>query len=257
MGGAGASKLLMEQVNGNARRLWPSVSIGLLAILTIAAAAGSGLEYAGSKTGAPLPQVSKPRSALRGPVIDPGGPCKCSLGRSPVLPPAGTPPPPRSSVPPTPPRTRSPGCESSLSAAAPSLSRLNPDPRNGLADALVPTSPSAPLSVTICRYAGLNQQVPAGDLERSRVLGGSQLAGLVAYVDDPGWETVSINEAFSCPMSIGSVDVMRFVYSSGPGVTLSVDINGCPFVSNGQKTVWGGAIGQRLAEYVGTDSFPG
>jgi hypothetical protein len=111
--------------------------------------------------------------------------------------------------------------------------------------------------VTICRYAGLNQQVPVGHLERFRVLVGSQLAGLVAYVDHPGWQTVPLNGVFSCPMSTGAVDIMRFGYSSGPDVTLSADVNGCPFVSNAQKTVWGGAIGQRLAEYVGSDTFAG
>ena len=39
---------------------------------------------------------------------------------------------------------------------------------------------------------------------------------------------------YNCPMSIGSLDILQFVYASGPDVTLSVDVGGCSFVSNGQ-----------------------
>lgn len=134
---------------------------------------------------------------------------------------------------------------------------LNPSPRAGLAQVLVPTSPSAPVYVTICRYAGLNQTVKPGTLERSRVLMGPQLASLVAYLDEPNWGRVPAGGSVNCPMSIGSLDILQFVYTSAPDVTLSVDVGGCSFVSNGQRTVWGGSIAQRLAEYVGSDSFPG
>ena len=134
---------------------------------------------------------------------------------------------------------------------------LNPNPRPGLAEVLVPASPVSPVYVTICRYAGLNQNVKEGDLERSQVLMGAQLSGLVTYLDNPSWQKVPANGVFACPMSIGSIDILQFAYSGGPNVTVSVDIDGCPFVSNGQRVVSSAGIGQRLADYVGSDSYPG
>jgi hypothetical protein len=115
-------------------------------------------------------------------------------------------------------------------------------------------APEGPIYVTICRYAGLNQEVRPGQLERSDVLDGSQLDGFVRYLDTTKWETVPRNGAFNCPASEGSTDILIFRYPDLSQATVSVDIGGCPFASNGQMTVWGYAIGQRLAQWVGSDS---
>jgi hypothetical protein len=265
----------MGQANWNARRLWPALSIGALLILSIAAATGSGLEAASARghgvqkqSVTVLPPLTSPPHVYSinpgGPAIFPGAPAMPTC-----LDEGCTPPPPISlskSLPtsifpwsnptpaaPRPTPVRTTACKSSLSAG--SLPDLNPDPRDGLAGALVPISPTAPISVTICRYAGLDQQVKSGDIERSRVLVGQQLANLVGDVDNPGWQTVSFVGPISCPISTGAVDSMRFVYSSGPDVTVSIAVNGCEFLSNGRRTVWGGPVAQTLAEYVGSDTF--
>ncbi len=253
----------------NIRRLWPLVSIGMLVVLTIAAATGSGLEAASSKSPASARQPVPASTPLGGtrqtvPTTPTAIGVPACLGThcpppSWISPPYGV---PTTTATPTHPPVRSVpaasplGCEGSSSAGS-SAVVLNPDAREGLATVLVPTRPVPPVTVTICRYAGLNQSVRSGDLERSRVLRGSQLAALVGYIDEPSWESVSPTQSYNCPMSIGSIDILHFGYTTGPDVTLSVDIGGCPFVSNGFKTIWGGSIGQRLAVYVGSDAFPG
>jgi hypothetical protein len=201
--------MMMGQTNRNIRWLWPLVSIAALVALTIAAATGSGLETASSRS---------------------------------LLPP------------PYPPVTSQPHQSSGCNGTAPSGSS-NLDHRDGLDKVLVPTSPTAPVYVTICRYAGMDQQVPPGELERSRVLNGQELSDLVEYIDNPDLQTVSLDSPISCPMATGGSDTLQFVYSSGPDVTLSIPTSGCQFVSNGERTVWPGSIGQKLAEYVGSNTF--
>ena len=132
-----------------------------------------------------------------------------------------------------------------------SNSSLNPPPaRPGLANTLVPPGPTF---LTVCRYAGLNQAVTAGTLVQSHVLTGSQLPAFVTYIDQPTWQVIPKGAVYSCPASQGRVDLLQFVYPSGPGVKVSVDIDGCRFVSNGSRTVSGGAIGTRLTAWVGID----
>jgi hypothetical protein len=113
--------------------------------------------------------------------------------------------------------------------------------------------PAGPTVLTVCRYAGLNQSVPAGTLERSTVVTGAPLAALVAYIDQPSWSVIPQGTAYGCPMSEGQVDLLRFAYSAGPGVSVTVDIGGCSFASNGARTVQGSSIGGRLTSLVGTD----
>ncbi len=124
-------------------------------------------------------------------------------------------------------------------------------PRPGIST-LVPSGPSY---LTICRYAGLDQKVKAGTLERSRVVTGAALVAFVNYLDRPTWQRVEPAKAYFCPMSIGLVDLLQFVYQSGSPVVLSVDVDGCEFVSNGSLTVWGGSIVPRLNAWVGRDSL--
>jgi hypothetical protein len=123
-----------------------------------------------------------------------------------------------------------------------------------LSNTLVPSGPSY---LTICRYAGFNQKVKAGTLERSRVVTGSALAAFVKYLDKPTWQRIEPGKTFFCPMSIGLIDLLQFVYPSGSQVVLSVDVDGCEFVSNGSLTVWGGSIVPRVTAWVGRDSLPG
>jgi hypothetical protein len=135
-----------------------------------------------------------------------------------------------------------------------SLSSLNRDTAlPGLSQTLVPAGPKY---VTICRYAGLNQKVKAGILERSLVVTGTTLATFVRYVDAPTWMKVNPNTGYFCPMSTGLVDLLQFVYPSGSSEVVQVDIDGCPFVSNGYRTVWGSSIGARLNTLVGSDREP-
>jgi hypothetical protein len=110
--------------------------------------------------------------------------------------------------------------------------------------------------MTICRYAGLNQKVKAGTLERSRVVTGTELATFVKYIDEPIYEVVKPGTPYFCPASFGQTDVLQFVYPSGSTEVVQVDLDGCPFVSNGYRTVWGGSIGARLTAWVGRDTEP-
>ena len=134
---------------------------------------------------------------------------------------------------------------------SPANAPLNPAPaRAGLADILVPPGPTV---LSVCRYAGLNQSVAAGTLERSAVVTGPPLDSLVAYVDGPTWPVVPAGTAYGCPLSEGRTDLLVFAYPTGPDVSVSVDIGGCSFASNGERTVRGSPIGDRLAPLVGTD----
>jgi hypothetical protein len=128
---------------------------------------------------------------------------------------------------------------------------LNPPPtRPGLASTLVPPGPTL---LTVCRYAGLNQAVTAGTMVQSHVVTGSQLPAFVTYIDQPTWPVIPTGAVYHCPASQGRVDLLQFVYPSGPGVDVSVDIDGCSFVSNGPRTVSGATIGTRLTAWVGID----
>jgi len=131
-------------------------------------------------------------------------------------------------------------------------SSLNPVARPGLSNALVPAGSS---SMTVCRYAGLNQKVEEGTLERSLVVTGRSLSAFVTYADLKTWQVMRPGSVFSCPMSEGLVDVLLFVYPSGSPVTVTVDIGGCPLASNGTHTVWAGPIGSRLTQWVGQDGI--
>jgi hypothetical protein len=113
--------------------------------------------------------------------------------------------------------------------------------------------PKGPTYATICRFAGLNQKAAPGRLERSHLLSGSQLNGLVEYLDTTPWQKM-MKGSVNCPMSEGSIDAVVFNYTDRSQVWLSVDVDGCPFVSNGELTVWGWQVGQRLADWVGADA---
>lgn len=128
-------------------------------------------------------------------------------------------------------------------------------PRPGLSEKLVPDDPG-PLYLTVCRFAGLNQKVKPGTLERYRVVGGSALQAFVKYIDESIFVPVNPNTPYMCPMSTGQVDLLQFVYRSGSPVDVQVDVDGCPFVSNGYRTVWGGSIASRITAWVGRDSLP-
>ena len=129
----------------------------------------------------------------------------------------------------------------------------DPHPRSGSSTEIVPPTPGV---MTVCRYAGFNQKVKFGTLEASRVVRGAALSAFVAYVDETNWQTVKPGVAINCPMSQGSQDLLEFEYPSGPSLIVSVAIGGCPLVSNGLRTVWGGAIGARIAAWVGSDALP-
>jgi hypothetical protein len=113
--------------------------------------------------------------------------------------------------------------------------------------------PPGPSSLSVCRYAGVNQPDEAGTLERSHVVTGPALAQLVAYLDMPTWQVIPAGAGYNCPLSQGRVDLLQFDYPSGPGVTVTVDTDGCRSASNGVRTVAGDEIGAHLARWVGTD----
>lgn len=107
--------------------------------------------------------------------------------------------------------------------------------------------------MTICRYAGGNQAVKVGTLERTHVVSGQQLTEFVSYVDKPTWQVITEPAVYNCPLDQGSLDVVRFVYPSGPVVTVTVNLGGCSFVTNGSRTIAGYQIGVRLGAWVGKD----
>jgi hypothetical protein len=128
---------------------------------------------------------------------------------------------------------------------------IDPSPaRPGLADTLVPTGPT---SLSVCRYAGLDQPDEAGTLERSHMVTGRALAQFVADLDMPTWQVIPSGAIYNCPSSQGRVDLLQFDYPSGPAVTVTVDTDGCRFSSNGVRTIAGDEIGVRLSRWVGTD----
>ena len=110
--------------------------------------------------------------------------------------------------------------------------------------------------MTICRYAGGNQAVKTGTLERTRMVRGQQLTAFVSYVNKPTWQVITEPALYNCPVDQGSLDVLRFVYPSGPGVSVTVDLGGCSFVTNGSRTISGHEIGVRLGSWVGKDKTP-
>jgi hypothetical protein len=50
----------------------------------------------------------------------------------------------------------------------------------------------------------------------------------------------------------GGRRVVVFAYSSGPDVTVTIDLGGCGFATNGTRTVTGYDISQFLARWVGS-----
>ena len=115
-----------------------------------------------------------------------------------------------------------------------------------------PLVPPGPAYLTVCRYAGFNQKVSIGTLERTKVLSGPTLSSFVDLLDGTRW--TSPLGAYSCPIDFGELDLLHFVYGSGPQFTLSVDPRGCELVSNGSSVVIGARIASVVAAWVGTDT---
>jgi hypothetical protein len=119
---------------------------------------------------------------------------------------------------------------------------VNPPPqRTGLTKALVPKDPG-PAFLTACRYAGLNETVKPGTLEKTVTKSGAELTQFVGFVDSPRWQVVMPGSSFNCPMSQGRHDLLLFVYRSGPAVRVSVSTDGCELISNGSLTRWGSQV---------------
>lgn len=116
--------------------------------------------------------------------------------------------------------------------------------------------PPGPTYATICRYGPLDAKGNPGPLQRTHVVANPELRALVAFFNSSKWQVISQPAAYSCPLDDGQVDIAEFVYPSGPGVTVTVELRGCSFASNGTRTVDGYAIGQRLATWIGTSSKP-
>jgi hypothetical protein len=126
-------------------------------------------------------------------------------------------------------------------------------PVSGLGNMSVPFVPPGPRWATVCRYAGLNWRVPAGTLERSRVVSGPALAQLVSLAD----HAVPVaRRSYNCPMSQGLFDLLFFVYPDGKTVTVTVALDGCVFAHNADRTVWAGSIAALLKSWVGQDAGP-
>jgi hypothetical protein len=100
---------------------------------------------------------------------------------------------------------------------------------------------------TLCHYSGVGQSGGTIVLQRSRAVSGTSLAALVAFLDSTRWKAVTSTSVYSCPMWNGATELVLFVYPSGPDVSVSADIGGCGFATNGALTVAGYAIGQHLA----------
>ncbi|MGO8872391.1 MAG: hypothetical protein ACLQPH_13505 [Acidimicrobiales bacterium] len=80
-----------------------------------------------------------------------------------------------------------------------------------------------------------------------------ELRALVAFFNSSKWQVISNPGEYQCPAyRYGQADLVKFVYPIGRGVTVTVDLGGCSFASNGVRTVGGYAIGQRLAAWVGS-----
>ena len=231
--------------------------LGIAALVVLTAACGDvTVPRADTSTSRPA-TPTHPLSASTSPGAD-----KKPAGTPPAgTPPTGTPPggtQPTVTEPTTPTPTvrtvpaRPATCPELWRFDTPDTSLNRQSPRPGLSETLVPADPTI---LTICRFAGLDQKVKAGTLERSRVVTGAALAAFVEYSDRSTWPTVNPDGLYYCPMSIGLVDLLQFVYPSGSPVVVSVDVDGCRFVSNGYRTVWGESIGSHVTALVGTDTL--
>jgi len=254
------------------RNRWPFLTLGLLAVLTIAAAAQSGLADTSSNSASALAGTGSQGRTAQPAAPDNGSPGSPRTGGpgDPTVPPGSSVSP--ASVPPT-----TSGDPSPVATTAPAPVGSSPSPGGPIhaqpaarceeswdGESATPGSalaeqleqvlvPAGPTGATICRYAGLNQKAARGQLERSRVLSGSEFDAFVGYLDSTQWQKVT-KGAINCPMSEGSVDGVIFDYADHIQVRLTVDIGGCSFASNGQLTVWGGDIGQQLSQWVGADA---
>lgn len=119
-----------------------------------------------------------------------------------------------------------------------------PSVRPGASSLLVPPGPAV---ATLCHYGAVGGAGGGSVLARSRVVTGPALRALVDFMDAARWTVVTEPAVYQCPMWDGAEVLAVFVYPSGPDVTVSVDLGGCGFASNGSRTVSGGSIAGRLA----------
>lgn len=137
-------------------------------------------------------------------------------------------------------------------AIQPALAVPNqPRVRSGLAIHLVPPGPTY---ATICRYAGLNVTPDPRGLVRSAELVGPKLEALVALMNSPDRQIIVHPEYYNCPLDDGQADLVEFYYAPGPAVTVTVEVTGCGFASNGVRTVAGYGLARRLAVLAGPGS---
>ncbi len=122
--------------------------------------------------------------------------------------------------------------------------------RPGLAHALVPPGAAA---AVVCRYGGLSSSPSGvgGTPVAQATLPGPDVPALVAELDSPAWRPIDPDAAYSCPISDGGQDVVRFAFPSGPGVQVTVATSGCQFATNGVRTVDGEGIVQYLTRWIG------
>ncbi len=117
----------------------------------------------------------------------------------------------------------------------------------GDADSLVPPGPAV---ATLCQYTGVDESGGTVVLAEQRVMAGSELDALVAFLDGSSWPAAGDTAVDDCPKWNGATVLAVFAYTTGPDVAVHADIGGCGFASNGTRTVLAYGIGQRLVVLV-------
>jgi hypothetical protein len=93
----------------------------------------------------------------------------------------------------------------------------------------VPGSPNALLA---CRYHGLNQPQPAGSLAKFAHLSAAPLAAVLNTLPP-----IPKGAVFNCPIDFGETILLLFAYPDGTQLMVSIEMGGCGFASNGDRTV--------------------
>jgi hypothetical protein len=115
--------------------------------------------------------------------------------------------------------------------------------------------PGVPTTVLACRYHGFNQPEPHGTLAASAMLPPTDIVAALNAVPIPAPGA----PVPYCPADFGELYALRFGYSSGPALVVTVQGAGCAYADNGDlHAPFAGTAQSQLSAALGHDtSLPG
>jgi hypothetical protein len=102
-----------------------------------------------------------------------------------------------------------------------------PHKTTGSATTFIPGHPSALLG---CRYHGLTE--PRGSLAKSASVSPAPIAEALNRA-----QPITNSGVFKCPVDFGETILLLFEYPNGARLTVSIEMGGCEFATNGDRTV--------------------